>query len=218
MAILIWPPTLSGCAAQFSAPGELPHGEATQFLALDQGQTIGRILVSDDPLFNEHHGTSQGCFGMFECVDDPRAAQALLDAAADWLARRGRTSIVGPIDYMVDAAFTGLAANPPTNDTCDTAIAIVPVIDGAGAPVPVSGLTFGATDSIRGPCNGEEGNAEGPLAEQYESPALGSGAPDVFYSVDIPDSGDGTIGSISRCAKFHNETIAINPPAKKFDN
>ncbi len=78
------------------------HGDATQLLAVRGEETVGRMLVSDDPLYNQQHGENLGCFGMFECVDDPPAAQALLDAAADWLRARGRTAIRGPIDYSMN--------------------------------------------------------------------------------------------------------------------
>ena len=78
------------------------HGDATQFLALRAGAAVGRILVSDDPNFNKTHGTNLGCFGLFESVDDPPVAQALLDAAAAWLRAKGRTAILGPIDYSLN--------------------------------------------------------------------------------------------------------------------
>ena len=65
-------------------------------------ETVGRILVSDDPRYNEERGENLGCFGMFECDNDPAAAHALLDAAAGWLAARGRTAIRGPIDYSLN--------------------------------------------------------------------------------------------------------------------
>jgi GNAT superfamily N-acetyltransferase len=78
------------------------HGEATQYLAYREGQVVGRILVSDDPHYNAEHGTNQGAFGMFECIDDQRVANALLNAAADWLRRRGRTEMMGPIDYSTN--------------------------------------------------------------------------------------------------------------------
>ena len=78
------------------------HGDATQYLAIRGGETLGRILVSDDPLYNQQRGESVGCFGLFECVDDRQVAHALLDAAADWLQARGRTTIRGPIDYSIN--------------------------------------------------------------------------------------------------------------------
>ena len=48
------------------------HGMATKFLAYRGDECLGRILVSDDPLYNQEHGTNSGCCGMFESVDDPR--------------------------------------------------------------------------------------------------------------------------------------------------
>jgi GNAT superfamily N-acetyltransferase len=78
------------------------HGEATQFIALRGGETVGRILVSDDPNYNRQWKTNLGCFGMFESIDDPETAHALLDAAAGWLRGRGRAGIMGPIDYSTN--------------------------------------------------------------------------------------------------------------------
>jgi GNAT superfamily N-acetyltransferase len=78
------------------------HGDATQFIATCGEQTLGRILVSDDPLYNQQHSENLGCFGMFECVDDRTTAHALLDAAAGWLHSRGRTTIRGPVDYSLN--------------------------------------------------------------------------------------------------------------------
>ena len=39
---------------------------------------------------------------MFESIDDPAVAHGLLDAAAAWLRARGRTAIMGPIDYSTN--------------------------------------------------------------------------------------------------------------------
>jgi GNAT superfamily N-acetyltransferase len=78
------------------------HGTAVQLLARRDGRVVGRISVSDDPNYNAEHGANVGCFGMFETVDDPQVARTLLNAAARWLRARGRTSIVGPIDYSTN--------------------------------------------------------------------------------------------------------------------
>jgi GNAT superfamily N-acetyltransferase len=78
------------------------HGDAAQFIATRGGETVGRILVSDDPRYNEERGENLGCFGMFECDNDEAAAHGLLDTAAVWLSARGRTAIRGPIDYSVN--------------------------------------------------------------------------------------------------------------------
>jgi GNAT superfamily N-acetyltransferase len=78
------------------------HGTAVQFLARCDGKVVGRISVSDDPNYNAEHNANVGCFGMFETVDDPEVARTLLNAAARWLRARGRTSIIGPIDYSTN--------------------------------------------------------------------------------------------------------------------
>jgi GNAT superfamily N-acetyltransferase len=78
------------------------HGSAAQFLARRDGKVVGRISVSDDPNYNAEHDANVGCFGMFETLDDPQVARTLLNAAARWLRARGRTSIMGPIDYSTN--------------------------------------------------------------------------------------------------------------------
>ncbi len=78
------------------------HGTAVQFLARREGKVVGRILVSDDPNYNAEHNANVGCFGMFETIDDRQVARSLLNAAARWLRARGRTSIIGPIDYSTN--------------------------------------------------------------------------------------------------------------------
>ncbi|MGD0899602.1 MAG: hypothetical protein ABR915_17365 [Thermoguttaceae bacterium] len=78
------------------------HGDAAQFIALRGGEPRGRILVSDDPRFNELHATNVGCFGMFESDDDPEMAAGLIEAASGWLRARGRSAIQGPIDYSLN--------------------------------------------------------------------------------------------------------------------
>jgi GNAT superfamily N-acetyltransferase len=100
-----WVPPLLVDVKEFLNPRKHPfyqHGAATQFIAVRGSETVGRILVSDDPLYNEETGANVGCFGMFECVDDRPTAHALLDAAAGWLRARGRNTIRGPIDYSIN--------------------------------------------------------------------------------------------------------------------
>jgi len=100
-----WVPPLRREVRRFIDPSAHPfyrHGAATTMLARRDGQVVGRILVSDDPRYNERHGTNTGAFGMFESIDEPTVAGALLDAAADWLRGRGRTTMLGPIEYSTN--------------------------------------------------------------------------------------------------------------------
>jgi hypothetical protein len=64
------------------------HGDAALFLARKNGKIAGRIMASDDPNYNSLHETNLGCFGLFECIDDPEVAAALFDAAANWLRKK----------------------------------------------------------------------------------------------------------------------------------
>jgi len=78
------------------------HGDAALFLARKNGRIAGRIMASDDPHYNLLHGTNAGCFGLFECIEDREVAAALFDAAASWLRKKGRTELMGPIDYSTN--------------------------------------------------------------------------------------------------------------------
>ena len=78
------------------------HGNAALFLAKRNGEIVGRIMASDDPSYNALHQSNVGCFGLFESTDDVDVAAALLERAAEWLRRRGRSEIMGPIDYSTN--------------------------------------------------------------------------------------------------------------------
>jgi GNAT superfamily N-acetyltransferase len=78
------------------------HGDAALFLARKNGEIAGRIMASDDPNYNSLHNTNVGCFGLFECIDNREVAAVLFDAAASWLRNKGRTEMMGPIDYSTN--------------------------------------------------------------------------------------------------------------------
>ncbi len=78
------------------------HGDAALFLARRGTEIVGRIMASDDPNYNALHRSNVGCFGLFETIDDPEVVMALFRAASDWLRRKGRNEIIGPIDYSTN--------------------------------------------------------------------------------------------------------------------
>ena len=78
------------------------HGDAALFLARKNGEIVGRIMASDDPNYNALHQSNVGCFGLFECINDCDVAAALFERAARWLREKGRTEIMGPIDYSTN--------------------------------------------------------------------------------------------------------------------
>jgi hypothetical protein len=102
-----WVAPLDVDARAFIDPRRHPfykHGAAAQFIAISGGRTVGRIQASDDPLYNEQHNANVGCFGLFESIDDQHTADALLGAASAWLLERGRSEVLGPIDYSTNYA------------------------------------------------------------------------------------------------------------------
>lgn len=81
------------------------HGDIQLFLAENPAQEIvGRIGAIVNGMHLQKYEDATGFFGFFECVEDNAVAEALLDAAADWLRAQGLTRMRGP-------------ANPSLNDT-----------------------------------------------------------------------------------------------------
>jgi GNAT superfamily N-acetyltransferase len=63
---------------------------------------VGRTSAQINHAFNEYQQKRWGWFGFFELEDDAVVARALLDAAADWLRRRGCERMVGPADFSMN--------------------------------------------------------------------------------------------------------------------
>jgi GNAT superfamily N-acetyltransferase len=78
------------------------HGEAEYLIAEQGGEPVGRITAQVDERWDETQGGSDAMFGFFETVEDPAVAAALLDAATEWAASRGRTRILGPMDFTTN--------------------------------------------------------------------------------------------------------------------
>lgn len=72
------------------------HSSAGFFLAVRNGQDVGRIVALEHRPFNEYHDVKQAQFYWFDCTNDPEAATALLAAACDWARQRGLHKMVGP--------------------------------------------------------------------------------------------------------------------------
>lgn len=79
------------------------HAQAEYFLAERGGEIVGRIAAIKNDLHIQIHNESVGFFGFFECINDQNVANALFDAAKNWLKNKGMTVMRGP-------------ANPSSND------------------------------------------------------------------------------------------------------
>lgn len=72
------------------------HSEGDFFLALRDGQVVGRIFVGENKPFNQYHQTKKAQFYYFDCENDVGTAQALFETAFDWARRRGLDTMIGP--------------------------------------------------------------------------------------------------------------------------
>ncbi len=77
-------------------------GDVELFLARRGGKVVGRIAAVKDPHYNEFHGTNEGFFGLFECVNDAGVARALFEAAAQWLRAQKLTKVLGPMNFSTN--------------------------------------------------------------------------------------------------------------------
>lgn len=99
--------------------------EFKPFIAVRDGQTIGRICAIINDHHNQRWGDNIGFFGFFECINDQSIANDLLATAESYLASKGRTAMYGPItptiqdevgillDSYDKVPGKGLAYNPP---------------------------------------------------------------------------------------------------------
>ena len=97
------PPLRSDVAKQFAPTNPFfQYGKLQQFIALDQGaktpQAVGRIVATVNERLIAGEDQKVGLFGFFECVPDFAIAQALIEAACQWLREQGMTIARGPID------------------------------------------------------------------------------------------------------------------------
>jgi GNAT superfamily N-acetyltransferase len=78
------------------------HADAEYFLAVRDGEPVGRIAGVVNHQYNTFHETRTGFIGLFESIDDPAVADALLRTAADWLRDRGMSEAIGPFNLSTN--------------------------------------------------------------------------------------------------------------------
>ena len=86
----------------------LADGEAIRWIAERDGQVVGRIAAFWNPEKSALEALPTGGCGFFEAVDDQNLANALFDAARDWLKARGMEAMDGPINFGDRMQWWGL--------------------------------------------------------------------------------------------------------------
>lgn len=77
-------------------------GEAQYFLAKKKGQIVGRISAQVNNLYLERYNNKTGQFGYLDAVDDPAVFAKLIEAAADWLRKKGMACMQGPFQLSIN--------------------------------------------------------------------------------------------------------------------
>jgi GNAT superfamily N-acetyltransferase len=99
-----WVPPILSHQRTFLDPQHGPFfeiGEAQYFLAFQNGRPVGRLSAHVNRLHDQYHGLETGFFGFFESIQDQDVATRLFTAAADWLHKRGKTRLVGPLNFSI---------------------------------------------------------------------------------------------------------------------
>lgn len=77
------------------------HAKAAFFLALKNGEPVGRITAQIDALHLEQHHDATGHFGYLEAIDDIEVFKALLSTAEAWLKSQGMQRVLGPVSFQM---------------------------------------------------------------------------------------------------------------------
>jgi hypothetical protein len=72
------------------------HSDADFFLALQNGEVVGRIAAMENKAFNKYHNSKKMQFYLFDTIDDSSVAQALFNRCMEWGHKRGLNEVVGP--------------------------------------------------------------------------------------------------------------------------
>ena len=100
-----WVPPLDADLKERMNPKKNPffgRGEATLFTAWRDGKVVGRCSASIDHEHLRVWKDDTGFFGFFDTVDDEDVARALLDAAENWLRKRGMKNMRGPFSLYAN--------------------------------------------------------------------------------------------------------------------
>jgi hypothetical protein len=94
-----WVPPLFGDAYLPLNRKKHPFFEFSQadfYVAVRDGEIVGRICAGENRLFNDYHKTTKSQFYFFDTENDLQTATALFNAVFDWSKANGLDTVVGP--------------------------------------------------------------------------------------------------------------------------
>lgn len=83
-------------------------GESIRWVLYNNNKPIGRVAAFINPKTVNSGNYKVGGMGFFECVDDTKAANMLIDACKAWLLEKGMDGMDGPINFGERDQFWGL--------------------------------------------------------------------------------------------------------------
>jgi hypothetical protein len=101
----LWSPALDMEAHEFFDPKHSPFAKENEiecYVALLDGEPVGRIAAIVNRAHLAQHKDSTGHFGFIEAIDDPEIFKALTDEASRFVAARGLTRIMGPFSASIN--------------------------------------------------------------------------------------------------------------------
>lgn len=78
------------------------HADVTYFAAYRGNEIVGRLSAHVNHNHNEFHQEKTGFFGFFECINDQTVANALFEAAKNWLKDKQMTIMRGPASFSTN--------------------------------------------------------------------------------------------------------------------
>ncbi len=97
------------------------NGDATRFLAEQDGRIVGRAAVFFDKKTSQKEKQPTGGMGFFESINDKEVAFALFDSCVEWLKEQGMEAMDGPINFGERNNWWGLLVDgfTPANYCCN---------------------------------------------------------------------------------------------------
>lgn len=100
----VWVPPLLHDLRTVLAPSHPfhAHADVACFIALRGNEVVGRIAGIVNRAHVEFHEEHAGFFGLFESLNDPTVAAALLGTVEEWLCSRGMEIVRGPFNLSTN--------------------------------------------------------------------------------------------------------------------
>src|SRR5262245_51937188 len=101
----MWAPALDLEAHEFFDPKHSPFAKENEiqcYVALRDGEPVGRIAAIVNRAHLEYHKDQTGHFGFIEAIDDREVFRTLLDKAGRFVAARGLTRLMGPFSASIN--------------------------------------------------------------------------------------------------------------------